>query len=336
MNKIYRHISICLLLGLSATPSAWAVSCGDFIVSNVTLTSDLHCSTGFYALEVGANNVTVDLNGFILSGNSGLAGIIAVGRNNVTVKNGVIRGFWAGINSAQTDNLNVFDNIFFDLGAGVIISSGNNAKVTGNDFIFTTAQGVSIANHVPGMTATGNQVANNEFYETRIGVEICGGGADSNSIESNLIWKSMDYGINIIDSNDNQIYDNTVRETTGTAVRLNNASNNQMFSNSLRVGNHGLAIYAQAGSPCAPGSSTSSKYNVFKGNHSIDFDIGVILGLGISSSALVYKNQITFNKIYDDNIGILFNTDAHINDATGNAYSGTVTPINDMGTGNIY
>lgn len=331
--------SIRLLTGLALATlfsHAHAVSCGDLLFSNTTLTSDLNCTSGYYALEIRNNNVTLDLNGYTLSGTSALAGVIVLGQNNVTIKNGVIKGFWAGVNTADSDNLNIFDNVFFDLGAGVIVSSGNNATVASNDFIFTTSHAVSIVNHVAGRTANGNQVLNNEFYETRVGVEICGSGADSNIIEDNFIWKSMDYGIHINHSHDNHIYGNAIRETGGTAIRLNNASHNQMYGNSLRIGNNGLSILAQAGGACTASSSVVSKLNEFRGNHSIGFNTGVILGLGTSGSMLVYDNKINSNKIYDDNIGLFFNSDAHNNDGTGNAYSGTATPVIDYGSGNTY
>ncbi len=334
-NKLKYYLLTALCGGL-LNASASALSCGDLIFSNVTLTTDLHCTTGFYALEVFADNVTVDLNGYTLSGTSSLGGIAINDHNNVTIKNGVIKDFWVGVNTSDVNSLKVYDSVFYNLGEGVIVSAGSHADIRGNDFIKTSSRGVAILNHIAGKVAMDNVVADNEFYMTRIGVEICGSGTADNTIKSNLIWQSMDYGISLEGSVDNQIYDNTVLETGYTALRMNDSSSNIVTGNSLRVGDVGLAIYADAGSRCLSSGVNESRFNHFSGNHSIGFNTGVILGLGTSSTARVYKNEVIFNKIYDDNTGIIFNSDAHLNDATGNAYSGTLTPILDFGSGNVY
>lgn len=325
------------LYGLHAS-SLLAQSCGDFLTSNTTLSGDLNCTSGYYALEIGADNITLDLNGYTLSGTSSLAGVIVDSRSNVTIKNGVIKGFWAGVNSVDTSNLQILDNVFYNLGEGIVLSAGSDAYISGNDFIKTSSRGVAIVNYVFGMVAMDNVVADNEFYMTRIGVEICGLGTASNTIKGNLIWQSMDYGISLRETNDNQLYDNTVLETGYLALRVDNATHNIITGNSLRVGDVGLAIYGggSSGGACVSSGVAESHDNVFKGNHSIGFNVGVMLGLGAGSAASVYDNNINYNKIYDDNTGILFNTDAHNNNAKGNAYSGTMTPIVDMGVGNVY
>ena len=71
---------------------------------NYFLTKDLvvttpHPQLGFVGIIVGANNVTIDLNGRELSTASGTGvGIDSTnGVSNVTVRNGVIRGFGIGI-----------------------------------------------------------------------------------------------------------------------------------------------------------------------------------------------------------------------------------------------
>jgi len=119
---------------------------------------------------------------------------------------------------------------------------------------------------------------------------------------------------------------------------MDNATHNSITSNSLRTGDVGLAIYAGAdpSAPCVKNGAAESHSNIFEGNHSIGFNTGIVLGTGSNSKSNVYKNDLNYNKIYDDNTGIFFNTDAHNNNATNNAYSGTITPIFDVGVGNDY
>jgi hypothetical protein len=62
------------------------------------LTANVTSNSGVTnAIEIQANNVVFDLNGFKLAGNAGAAtaafGIHAVNRQNITIRNGTIRGF---------------------------------------------------------------------------------------------------------------------------------------------------------------------------------------------------------------------------------------------------
>jgi parallel beta-helix repeat protein len=338
MNTKQFLILLTVILTVFISKPTYAVSCGDIITSNTVLSADLHCTTGYYAIEVGANNVTLDLNGFTLSGTTDLAGVAIYGRDKVKIigNGGVIKGFWAGINTSESDYLNVSTTIFYNLGLGVIISSGNEAIIENNDFIYIDAQGVRIYNTVAGNQANKNLVENNEFYKSAVGVEVCGDDSDKNTIKNNLIWKSNYYGIHVSRSDDNIIYNNDILETTETAIRMDDSSNNQIKSNSLRVGRVGLEILADAGYGCLETGPTISYGNIFNGNHAIDFQTGIVMGIGTTSSSQVYKNELRNNKLYDNNTGIFFNDDAHFNDATSNAYSGTATPISDFGVGNSY
>jgi parallel beta-helix repeat protein len=338
MNTKQFLIILTIIFTILISRPTYAVSCGDFITSNTTLTADLHCTTGYFAIEIGANNVTLDLNGFTLSGTTDLAGVVVSGRDNVSItgNGGVIEGFWAGVNTAESDYLQVNTTTFYGLGTGVIISSGSYAVIKNNDFIRIDAQGVRIFNSVAGYQANKNLVNNNEFYQSATGVEVCGGDSNKNTIKNNLIWQSNYYGIHISSSNSNTIYNNQIIDTTETAIRLDDSSKNRINSNSLRVGRVGLEILADAGYGCLDTGATTSSDNVFNGNHTFEYQTGIVMGIGTTKNSQVFKNDLRNNKLYDNILGIFFNDDAHNNDATGNAYTGTTTPIDDSGMDNSY
>ncbi|MFQ3244401.1 MAG: parallel beta-helix repeat protein [Arenicella sp.] len=337
MQIKHTYIFFILLLSTLYTTNSYALACGDAVTSDITLTENLNCTSGYRALEVFANNVTIDLNGYTISGSSSLAGIYIVGYKNVTVKNGSIKDFWVAINSTNTTGLTVNNMTFYEVGAGVIISQGNNAHIHSNDFIRTSSHGVSIANRNAKSTANGNIVNNNEFYQAQLGIAICGDQADANTITNNLLWKTIDFAIHLNSSDHNVVRNNRVLESNSTALRLNNSSYNQIESNSFREGDHsGISILAKAGDACLLGGSTLSYKNIVRSNHSIGFETGVILGLGASKSANVFDNTVIGNKLYDNNLGLFFNRDAHNNDGAGNAYQGTITDIEDEGVGNLY
>ena len=64
-TKLWIMLLTSGLLNFFVQPSQ-ALSCGDVITRNTTLTADLHCTTGFYALEIGRDHVTLNLNGHTL------------------------------------------------------------------------------------------------------------------------------------------------------------------------------------------------------------------------------------------------------------------------------
>ena len=315
---------------------AVAVSCGDEVSTNVTLSADLHCTTGYAAIVVIANNVTIDLNGYTLSGTPDLAGIIVTDLNKLEVKGGIITGFWAGINASRSDGLSVNNTIIANVGHAVIITSSNNAYLYNNDFLFASSNAVVIRNPTAGLSANNNVIEDNEFYQNRSGVYICGADANYNVLTNNLIWQSSDYGIHLVSSSNNIIRWNTILDTNDTAIRLNDSSFNKIRSNSLREGRIGLSILANAGGACLNTGLNKSLRNRFVANHSIGFESGVSLGLGSVSSREVYRNRIKSNKLYNNDTGIYFNSDAHRNNATGNAYFGTTTEVVDMGVANSY
>jgi parallel beta-helix repeat protein len=100
------------VFGMTATASAAPLACGQVLTTSVTLQANLNCSGyigGPFALAAGAANITINLNGYTITGpgtsfieQGVIDGAILAqegfgqpGFNNVVVKNGVINGFVA-------------------------------------------------------------------------------------------------------------------------------------------------------------------------------------------------------------------------------------------------
>ncbi len=322
-----------------------AVSCGDYLTSSATLTADLNCVAGFSgaAVSIGADNITLNLNGHTISGPTEMIGISVNDSDHVNIigNGGAVKGFWSGVRSTLSDDLYVSDTTFYDLGVGVIISSGNYALVENNDFIYIDSYGVYIANTIEGKgnQASNNNINNNEFYKNGFGIMVCGERSDNNIITKNLIWKSEYFGIELNHSNKNDVYYNNILDSSLHAISLSSSSHNTIYSNSLKGGNIGLSIIGGNTPRCFdsnPGIQTLSYKNTFTGNHVFDFITGIGVGLGLADTRLVFHNVFKDNKIYNDEIGISFNIDAHNNEAYGNAFTGTVTDVIDIGTDNSY
>lgn len=71
-------------------------------------------------------------------------------------------------------------------------------------------------------------------------------------------------------------------------------------------------------------------------NQIVKKTVGIILGPGLTSAAQVSANRLNHNKVYSDNMNILFADDTHNNNAKFNAYSSTVRPVIDSGTANLH
>jgi len=105
---------IGILLVLSISDVEATVYCGDLILSDTTLDTNLDCS-GYSgdALTIAANDVTIDLNGFtIMRSNTEYAAIYGSGHSGVTIKNGAVHGFQEGIWLFHSKNIVIQDLSF--------------------------------------------------------------------------------------------------------------------------------------------------------------------------------------------------------------------------------
>ncbi len=128
--------------GLVGTASAAHVGCGTVITQSTTLDSDVGpCPSN--GIIVGADNIVLDLNGHRVFGtpNPGEgAGILLEDRTGVTVTNGTVSDFDAGVailggGGNTVSKLTVRDNIgtlATDFGDGIMADSSNNNVIEKN------------------------------------------------------------------------------------------------------------------------------------------------------------------------------------------------------------
>jgi hypothetical protein len=138
-------------------------SCGQLVTTNAFLTQDLYCP-GQDAIVVGVPGITIDLKGFTLRGDrtGGNDGIVDTGYDGVTIRNGVVRNFYLGMNlyaGAGADGISVSKLIVSgNLFDGILVS-GDSATIqssttTGNDF-----HGIAVFSDfatIQSSTASGN------------------------------------------------------------------------------------------------------------------------------------------------------------------------------------
>ncbi len=174
----------------SAAMSSGRLSCGDKITRNTTLTADLGpCPTT--GIIIGADNITLNLNGHTVSGSPGpgdgnAAGIRLPFRSGVTItghpgnsgKKGTVTGFDAGVLINGGSNNTVEK----------IIVRDNIGPLDTNSFL---GDGIAIL-HSSANRIVNNLVAHNGKYD---GIAMLGVGSDDNLIQGNVVEGTTDEGL---------------------------------------------------------------------------------------------------------------------------------------------
>ena len=249
------------VVGVAGPAHAAHVACGQTILVSTVLDSNVGpCATG---ITIGADNITLDLNGFTISGTPATGegpGIGLTSRTGVTVKNGTVTQFDAGVaiqgGSANTvtsmrvlDNRGSFSTDFGD-GIAVFASSSNRItssqvrnngpydgiglirsnfnvidgnQVTDNTQSFQTA-GIRLEN--VGFSASNDNVVTNNLVANNAldGVEVFAGGS-RNQIKSNQIVGNGRDGITVFaGGNNNVIEANQVRSNRGNGIYIRAAA----------------------------------------------------------------------------------------------------------------
>jgi len=190
-----KHLTLALFMAMLATSiQAETINCTPITSVPVIITAQaIYCLTGKLgtsqtsgtAITINANNVTIDLNGWKVDDGAAGTGTQAYGiystANNVTIKNGIVRGFFWGIdltgNGAVVQDMLVDSNTYVGItadGLGPLVKNNqvvNTGSDTSSAVFAIDAEGTSatiIYNTVAGMTVTSG---GNEY-----GILLYGGG----------------------------------------------------------------------------------------------------------------------------------------------------------------
>ena len=212
-------LALCLAL-LPASAAASHIQCGDAIIQDTTLDSDLVDCPGA-GVVIGAAGITLDLNGHTIAATEESDGQSGVdnsgGHDGVTVKNGTITDFFAAVR-------------FVEAGAGVV--SGLEV-VRGLVWVGGGSDRNRIeANRILGQILVDGQSSDNEIARNHVtrgaGVLLVFG--FRNRIEDNVVTEGG-AGIVALGANDTTIARNTVSRNIGAGI--SNRSNHTLIE-----GNH--------------------------------------------------------------------------------------------------
>jgi uncharacterized protein YegP (UPF0339 family) len=256
-----------------------AVTCGQEISTDTTLDGNLLCNEG-PALIVTADNITLDLGGFSITGHgaasAGAPGILLRNVKGVTVRKGTVQHFGAGVaivggGNNTIQNITAQDNIGDadgDYGDGITVSGSNGNHIQANTvrrngpFSGISLIGACDGNHIHDNVVSDNNMLPGDPAVGRqdMGIRIEGPAANNNMVAGNTVTGSGAEGIVVLPT--------CADRAAGCAGTPGNEGNeitrNMSHHNGTSGQGSGIRLFAVA-NPVAP-SNTSVTDNVTNDN----------------------------------------------------------------------
>ena len=184
------------------------------------LTGDLSVPGGFDGIDISANYVTLDLNGFSIVGTAG--GTSSVGVTSVnpgtTVENGTVTGFSYGLH--LNDN-SIVKSVHADSNSSTGIFVGNNSVIEGSTANWNSVAGIICGGS--GCAISGNTVNAKATSKSFHGIEVTG---SIGLILHNIVSESSSSGIVATDP------------TTGYGENVLNNNGSPPISGGTSMGNN--------------------------------------------------------------------------------------------------
>jgi parallel beta-helix repeat protein len=247
-------LTILLLSTLVGRPAAADDLCGATIVANLTLTEDLTCSGN--GLFVGADGITLDLNGHTIMGPGTAVGITVFGRTSVIIIGGTVRNFEAGIRTFDSTRIVIKATQFRENGDGIDLQAGSRRNIIKeNQFWDSRTRGIMVRGNV-----TENMIQENIFTGNRVGILIFAG--VNNTLKENILTASLLAGIRInVLATGNLIVENAITSNPAGVEFLltptGSATGNVLIENTIAFNTCGIK---------GPTAGNSFRENVFEGN----------------------------------------------------------------------
>jgi parallel beta-helix repeat protein len=221
---------------IGSTPVPGHVFCNQVITKSIAVQNDL-VDCVWDGLVVGANGVTIDLNGHTIDGKGIAAGIRNDGFDNVTIKNGRVTDFDYGVMLNPGSERNIVEAMKSEHNqeAGIALGKVPHprdplAPMPSEEPLPTFQSGVN-----------GSILRNNEVIGNAIGVWLTNGTKES-LIHHNSLAANDKEGIWIERSTANRVESNEITLSNGAGVALQGSGNNTVVTNDLSENDAGVLI----------------------------------------------------------------------------------------------
>ena len=235
MRVVAALFAVAAVAGVvSSGAPAQTLECGAEVTGDVTLEASLTgCTTG---LVVGADGVTIDLNGYAIKGVGAEAGsgIEVDGRSGITIRNGSIRGFATGVDFRGTSDSTVEDMRVTDSSVGIHVWFSLNIRVVDNSLSDNSGPGIRC------LGDGGHHIENNHSARNGIGVYLfhCLG----STVVNNVASRNESHGM-LLDESAGRVEGNTANGNGASGI--DSFNNHGMFINNVTSGNAGSGLSIQ-------------------------------------------------------------------------------------------
>jgi parallel beta-helix repeat protein len=244
---------LVLTVGAAGSPAkAQSVACGDTITQSVKLTTDLHCATSD-GLDIGGNNVTIDLGGHTIYGASPYNGIADTGYPYATIKNGSITGFAGAV---------FLDTAPHAMVTAIVARQNPSVAIGVTDSAFTAVSKVTVVAYgyegvylqTDGSSLTSSSVAA-ASNPVGIGVVVWGSG---DTVSGTTVSSSAKAGILVQYGGGNHVTKTRVQGAGSDGIRFYDTQGATVSGNTV-TGSAGVGILVEATSD----GTTLTKNTVF-------------------------------------------------------------------------
>ena len=247
----------CLMAGMGPHAAASDL-CGTMILADLKLDHDLTCTGP--GLIVGADGITINLNGHAITGPGSGVGINVANRTGVLIVGGTVRNFLAGVQLVNSTTIVVKENRFTGNQDAVFLIGTSGSIIKENIAWQNTRVGVML--RPSGIrNSTQNVVAENTLTDNTNGM-ILVETPTGNTIKENRISGSSNAGINV----NGPVSGNVIKENwfigNAAGIRLNPvgglfATGNRFIENTISMNTCGVM---------GPTGDNTFKENVLEGN----------------------------------------------------------------------
>jgi parallel beta-helix repeat protein len=233
------------------------VSCGDVITKDTQIANDLEGCPGD-GLVIGADNITLDLNGHTIDGVSveDTSGVRNEGHEGVTVTNGTLREFGDGVfakkaTGTRLHELASSDNRFSGI---VLIESGRTV-------------------------VSGSRISHNGEETELVGILVTG--SDKSTIRRNTLVANGGSGIQVLESKGARVVKNSVSRTGETGIDVTASSNTVVKKNFVHRNVAGIVVGKE---PDDPRRAVGNR--IVKNVVVVNSDLGIIVVNGVRDTVV--------------------------------------------------
>jgi len=235
------------------TSTGTVTSCPKTISQDSVLSSSITCSSG-NGIIINADDITLDCNNYLITGDGTSSGIYITGRSNVMIKNCNITNFYYGIRMEHSTDIEInssnylYNNDFYAIyqfnstgtkiiantlendNNGVYSINSENTVIKDNDInLQKKFYGIYVFN------SPNHFIENNTLWDNYHGIYLVNS-SGSNSTNNNISSSDV-YSFFVHKGTTNSIFTNNTIQTGSEALRVKNGSGSNQFVNNV-VSNH--------------------------------------------------------------------------------------------------